>query len=138
MNNALFVSINPVATKKIETKLKTYEFRNYIPKKLFTKLYVYVTSPVSELKYVLEISDIISIPNKLEIIGDGNREFNEGKKAKYAYKIDKVYRLNTPIELKTLKEKFHFTPPQSYAYNDRYVSLAKYIEESQKELLWKR
>jgi len=51
MNNAIYVSINPIATKKIEERKKTYEFRNYIPKKEFDKLYVYVTSPKSELKF---------------------------------------------------------------------------------------
>ena len=82
MSKGLYMSINPNATSKIEMKVKTYEFRNYIPKKDFVKLYVYVTSPVCELKYIILIDDIISYPNTIPENGDGNYEFNQGIKAK--------------------------------------------------------
>ncbi len=138
MNRAIFVSINSIATDKIENKTKTYEFRNYVPKRSFNKLYVYVTSPICELKYIIEIDDIISTPEKIETVGDGNIEFNEGKKSKYAYQINKVYKLECPIKLVDLKNIFKFVPPQSYAYEERYPTLSKYLEESEKKLIWKR
>ena len=138
MNNAIFISINPIASNKIEKGIKTYEFRNYIPKKEFNKLYIYVTTPICELKYIMEITNIISTPQKIEIEGDGNEPFNEGKKSKYAYKIDKVYKITHPIKLSTLREKFNFTPPQSYAYETRYQELSAFLEKSDKKLMWKR
>ncbi len=138
MNNAIFVSINPISIDKIEKKIKTYEFRNYIPKKKFNKLYVYVTSPICELKYIIQIANIISTPQKIEIGGDGNELFNDGKKSKYAYQISKVYKLTIPIKLSSLKEKFNFTPPQSYAYDEKYHDLSIFLAKSEKKLIWER
>ena len=49
-----------------------------------------------------------------------------------------MYKLNNPIELSLLKEKFNFTPTQSYAYRERYQDLSKVIDEGDKKLIWKR
>lgn len=59
LTNGIYVSINPEPTSKIVQGTKNNEFRNYIPKKSFKFLYVYVTAPQSELKYVIEIGDIV-------------------------------------------------------------------------------
>ena len=138
MNNGLYMSINPNASSKIENKAKTYEFRNYIPKKDFDKIYVYVTSPVCELKYILLIDDIISYPSTIPENGDGNYEFNQGIKAKHAYQISKVYKLKNSILLNELKEKYGFVPPQGYAYSDRYSDLTNFVESAEKDLVWKK
>ena len=137
-NSGLYMSINPNASSKIEKEVKLYEFRNYIPKRKFDKLYVYVTSPVCELKYILLIDDIISYPNTIPENGDGNCEFNQGIKSKHAYQISKVYKLKKPILLDELKEKYGFVPPQGYAYSDRYNALTKFIESTEKDLVWKK
>ena len=50
-------------------------------------------------------------PEKLDSDGDGNYDFNIGKKSKYAYPIIKVYELVYPISLEELKNKFDFIPP---------------------------
>jgi predicted transcriptional regulator len=128
-NGALYMSINPNATNKIANLIKTYEFRNYFPKNEFKFLYVYVTSPICELKYILEIGNIVKYPNKIIENGDGNKDFNNGKKANYAYEIIKVNRLKNSVNLKTLKEKFKFTPPQAYAYDKKYPDLTEYIKQ---------
>ena len=138
MNSTLYMSINPNATQKIEKKLKNYDFRNYIPKRNFDKLYVYVTSPVCELKYILVIDDIIQVPNTIPETGDGNCDFNNGIKSKYAYQISELYKLEKPIKLKNLKEEYGFAPPQGFAYGDRYSDLSEFIESSKKELVWKK
>ena len=63
-------------------------------------------------------------------------DFNNGlKKSKFAYHILKVEKLDNPIFLKDLKNKFGFTAPQSYAYDSRYPNLAKYIDEASKEVV---
>ena len=130
MSNAIYVSINATAVGKIINKIKNHEFRNYIPKREFNTLYVYTTSPKSELRYLLKIEKIIEYPNQIMAKGDGNLEFNNGKKAKYAYKIKDIYELENSISLKTLKEEYGFTPPQSYAYDDRYPELTRKLEQS--------
>lgn len=104
LTNGIYVSINPEPTFKIVQGTKNHEFRNYIPKKSFKFLYVYVTAPQSKLKYVIEIGDIVKFPEKLDSDGDGNHDFNLGKKSKYAYPIIKVYELVCPISLEELKK----------------------------------
>lgn len=136
MENGIYVSINYKAALKIEEGFKNHEFRNYIPKQDFKKLYVYVTKPSCKLKYILEIDDIIHFPNKIAENGDGNYEFNNGEKKKYAYHISRVYKLEYPISLKELKEKYKFMPPQSFVYKNRYLSLTEYLEKAKKTLIW--
>lgn len=130
MKKGIFISIKPEFTKRIEIGEKNYEFRKYIPKKEFDKLYVYETVPTCSLKYILTIDKIVEYPNKIIEKGYGNNDFNNGlKKSKFAYHILKVEKLDNPISLKELKMKFGFTAPQSYAYDTRYPELVNYIKK---------
>ena len=132
MNDGIFVSIKPNPISKIVQGKKNHEFRNYIPKESFKFLYVYVSAPQSELKYVIEIGNIVQYPGKLENYGDGNIVFNNGQKSKYAYPIFKVYELVQPISRKELKEKFAFVPPQAFSYSKTFPELTNYIESAKK------
>ncbi len=136
--NGIYISINPEPTSKIVQGIKNHEFRNYIPKKDFKFLYVYVTAPQSQLKYVIEIGDIVKYPEKLESDGDGNLDFNIGKKSKYAYPIIKVYELTYPISLKELKNKFGFVPPQAFSYAETFIELTKYVANAEKIIIINR
>ena len=136
MKKAIYISIKPKFTKKIETGEKNYEFRKYIPKEKIDTLFVYETTPTCKLKYIIELGDIVEYPNKLLKKGYGNDDFNNGlKESKYAYEIIHVDILVNPIELSDLKEKYGFVPPQSYAYDDKYKVLTKHIIKSNKERL---
>ena len=135
LTNGIYVSINPEPTSKIVQGIKNHEFRNYIPKKSFKFLYVYVTAPQSQLKYVIEIGDIVKYPEKLESNGDGNLDFNIGKKSKYAYPIIKVYELTNPISLEELKKKFGFVPPQAFSYAETYRELTEHILTAEKVVI---
>lgn len=135
LTNGIYVSINPEPTSKIVQGTKNYEFRNYIPKRSFKFLYVYVTAPKSELKYVIEIGDIVKYPEKLDIDGDGNHDFNMGKKSKYAYPIIKVYELVCPIPLEELKNKFGFVPPQAFSYAETFSKLTEYVSKAEKTII---
>lgn len=132
MSKAIYVSINALAVEKIINKRKNHEFRNYIPKKEFDTLYVYTTSPKSELKYILKINQIIKYPDKILVQGDGNSEFNNGQKSKFAYRIDAIYELENSFTLKELKECYGFVPPQAFAYGDRYQTLTEKLEQAKK------
>lgn len=135
MNDGIYVSIKPDPIDKIVQGIKDHEFRNYVPKEGFKFLYVYVPAPKSELRYVIEIGKIVKYPNKLEKNGDGNKEFNKGKKSKFAYPILKVYELVNPIPLKELKETFSFVPPLAFSYSKTFPELTDYIEKAQKVVI---
>lgn len=129
MKKAIYVSIKPKFTKKIETGEKNHEFRKYIPKEAINTLFVYETVPTCQLKYIIEVEKIVEYPNKINELGYGNADFNAGlKKSKYAYEIKHVDLLESPIALKELKDVYGFAPPQSYAYDDRYEKLTNDIK----------
>lgn len=129
MKNAIYISIKPKFTKKIETGEKDHEFRKYIPKEAIDTLFVYETVPTCQLKYIIQLGKIVEYPDKINELGYGNADFNEGlKKSKYAYEIKHVDLLEKPICLKELKEVYGFTPPQSYAYDNRYEKLTNDIK----------
>lgn len=138
LTNGIYVSIKQGPTSKIVQGIKNYEFRNYIPKKSFKFMYIYVTAPQSQLKYIIEIGKIVKYPEKLELDGDGNFDFNQGKKSKYAYSIIKVYELTNPISLQELKNKFDFVPPQAFSYAETYPELTRYMLIAEKELIINR
>ena len=129
MKKAIYISIKPKFTKKIETGEKDHEFRKYIPKEAIDTLFVYETVPTRQIKYIIEVEKIVEYPNKINELGYGNADFNAGlKQSKYAYEIKHVDLLENPIGLKELKDVYGFAPPQSYAYDDRYVELTNDIK----------
>lgn len=131
MKKAIYLSIKPKFTKKIETGEKDHEFRKYVPKEIIDTLFVYETVPTCQLKYIIELEKIVEYPNKINELGYGNADFNAGlKQSKYAYEIKHVDLLEKPICLKELKEVYDFSPPQSYAYDDRYEKLTNNIKSA--------
>lgn len=129
MKKAIYLSIKPKFTKKIETGEKNYEFRKYIPKEEIDTLFVYETVPTCQLKYIIELGNIVEYPDKINESGYGNSDFNAGlKQSKYAYEIKHVDLLENPICLKDLRDIYGFAPPQSYAYDDRYEKLTNTIK----------
>ena len=129
MRSEVFMSIKEIHINRILGKIKNHEFRTKKPKKDFDYIIVYVPIPVKELKYILKVKQPIASPNKIIIEGYGNKEFNNTKKEKYAYPIESVYKINKPITLDILKQKFNFTAPQSFAYGEKYQELLEYIDE---------
>ena len=139
MSKGLFISIKPKYTKRIENGEKNYEFRNYVPKEDFDKLYVYESSPTCSLKYILTIDRITKYPDKILEKGYGNEDFNKGlKKSRYAYHISKVEKLKEPIELKVLRKDYDFNAPQSFAYDKRYPSLSEYLNKISCDIILQR
>lgn len=130
-SDGIYISIKPKFVDLIVKGEKNYEFRKYIPKRKFSKIYVYETLPKGEIRYVIEIENIIKYPNKIAEGGFGNNDFNNGiKKSKYAYKLGEIKKLETPIKLNDLKVKYNFFPPQSYTYAEKFEQLTEYIENN--------
>lgn len=133
--NGIYISIKPSFVDLILKGQKNYEFRKYIPNKEFNKIYIYETIPRARIKYVINITKISKYPEKIDLRGIGNVDFNDGiKKSKYAYKLGRIFFLENEIKLKDLKAIYNFVPPQSFAYIDKYKELTKYINENLKEL----
>lgn len=130
MENIVFMSIKEQHIKRILEKTKNHEFRNRISKEKVDYIFVYVPTPIKELKYILKVKEIVGFPNQIEVDGYGNEKFNAGKGSKYAYPIENMYEINNPIELKELKGKFNFTAPQSFAYGKKYKELLTYIDKN--------
>ncbi|OGC57642.1 hypothetical protein A3H26_02925 [candidate division WWE3 bacterium RIFCSPLOWO2_12_FULL_36_10] len=128
MQNEVLFSLKPKFAELIERKEKNYEFRKYTPKTLPVKIWFYVTSPVSALLYIAEVSPVIKYPTKINPNGYGNEDFNDGfKKAEYAFPIVHLYKLPLPLSLDELREDFGFTAPQGFAYMSKYPTLYKHV-----------
>jgi predicted transcriptional regulator len=130
MENEIFLSIKPKFVNLIYMKEKNYEFRNYKPKNLISKIWIYTSSPVCELQFMIDVEEPVEFPNKILVGGVGNLEFNQGlKKAKFAFPIKKLFKLEKPIPLKALKQNYNFTPPQSFVYCKSYETLRLKLNE---------
>lgn len=131
LQNSIIISIKPIHLKRIESGIKNYEFRNYIPKRKFKYLIVHESG--IGIKYIIEIDNIIEYPNKIKEDGYGNDKFNNGLMTKYAYHIKHVYKINKILDLKYLKEKYNFRPPQAFMYTDNYKELIEEILNIKKD-----
>lgn len=129
MKCAVFMSIKEIHINRILGKIKNHEFRTKKPKNKFDYIIVYVPMPIKEIKYVLKVKQPIASPDKITIDGYGNKDFNKANTEKYAYPIENVYKINKPIKLDILKQEYNFTPPQSFAYGEKYQELLEYIDK---------
>jgi hypothetical protein len=108
---------------------KANEFRNIIPKKKISHLWIYESSPTMELKYIVEVSEPIMFPDKIDVVGYGDDRFNQGEmNYKYCYKILHLYELNEFLSINFLRSKFSFYAPQSFTYLSKYEGLKNYVE----------
>ncbi|KAI1319662.1 hypothetical protein F5Y16DRAFT_94939 [Xylariaceae sp. FL0255] len=114
----IMVSLHPEHIAKIVSRSKDHEFRAWkIPDKV-SRIWVYITRPECQLKYMC-IFGRPKNPGEIEDEkGIGNAEFNLGKNAaKYAYEILQVYELNNPVSLDEMKAKgWVASAPQKYAF----------------------
>lgn len=123
------ISIKPQYVNLIVNKEKNHEFRNFIPKKGVSRLWVYSSSPVKKLKYVIDVDYIVTYPNLIKESGIGNDRFNAGISSTHAYHIKNLYELEEDLDLKTLKENFKFTAPQGYFYLENNKKLESYLKK---------
>jgi predicted transcriptional regulator len=110
----IVMSIHPGPAELIARGEKTHEFRNYkIP---VSRVWLYVTAPVSELRYMATIGPAKE-PGEIDNGGAGNNEFNAGRGSKFAHEILQVYLINNPVPLAMIKERGVFQiPPQKYQF----------------------
>ncbi|KAI5922838.1 hypothetical protein F4810DRAFT_701497 [Camillea tinctor] len=114
----IMVSLHPEHVGKIVDRTKDHEFRSWkIPPEV-SRIWIYITKLVYELKYMC-IFGPPKVPGEIQDeTGIGNAEFNQGKQAmKYAYEVLQIYELNNPVSLEEMKNKgWVSSAPQKYAF----------------------
>ena len=124
----IFLSIKPKFTNLMVSREKTYEFRKYKPKDQIKRIWLYLTSPNSELKYIAEVGEVVEYPTQISEGGIGNTDFNQGLKiSKFAFPILHLDELVEGIPIKILRSRFNFNSPQRYIYTDTFPELVKYV-----------
>ncbi|KAI0450939.1 hypothetical protein F5B21DRAFT_488871 [Xylaria acuta] len=114
----IMVSLHPEHIARIVDRSKNHEFRAWRIPHQVSRIWVYITRPESELRYMCRFGEP-KMPGEIEDEkGIGNVEFNQGKKtAKFAYEILQVYELNNPVSLDEMKRKGWVAgAPQKYTY----------------------
>ncbi|KAI1129366.1 hypothetical protein F5Y10DRAFT_238448 [Nemania abortiva] len=114
----IMVSLHPEHIARIVDRTKNHEFRAWKIPQQVSRIWVYITRPESQLRYMCQFGEP-KIPGEIEDEkGIGNIEFNEGKTAaKFAYGILQVYELNNPVSLDEMKKKGWVAgAPQKYTY----------------------
>ncbi|KAI0204555.1 hypothetical protein F4808DRAFT_413994 [Astrocystis sublimbata] len=114
----IMVSLHPEHIARIVDRTKNHEFRTWrIPQEVY-RIWVYITRPNSELKYMCRFGEPKTPGEVQDDKGIGNVEFNQGKTpSKFAYEILQVYELNNPVSLDEMKRKGWVSgAPQKYTY----------------------
>lgn len=121
------LSIRPEFSGKIVKGEKTIELRRRFPASVGTGtlVLIYETSPTRALTGIAEIADVLTGPPHLiwKQFADQacieKKDFDayfEGTKEGVAIKLRGARRLTKALDLKELRERFDFAPPQSFLY----------------------
>jgi len=114
----IMVSLHPEHIAKITDRSKNHEFRAWKIPPQVSRIWIYITKPESQLKYMCIFGEPKTPGEIQDEKGIGNVEFNRGMKAaKFAYEILEVYELNNPVSLEEMKTKGWVNgAPQKYTY----------------------
>jgi predicted transcriptional regulator len=113
----IIISIHPEPVEQIIAGTKDHEFRNYKIPFTVSRIWIYVTHPISELQYMATIGPVKEPGEIPSDTGVGNSAFNAGTKSKFAHELLQVYELNNPVSLHLMKEHGWVKgPPQKYVY----------------------
>ncbi len=137
----LIISIHPRYSEKILAGQKTVELRRRFPLSTAkgTKIYIYSTSPVRAIVGSAEIAEIIKLPiktiwkkySKCAFIKKQDFEaYFEGLSEGFALELKNAQTFDKPIELVELRERFNFTPPQSFIYAKQEMRRALMDEQT--------
>lgn len=130
MYKDIFISINPIYIEKIIKREKLYELRNFNTKFPIKQFFIYETSPSKRITYIAKVKLPVTYPHRIKDCCCESYNFNNGiSKYKKAYEIEKLYKLTSPLSLKTLKDEYEFTAPQSYTYTNKYPDLLEEINK---------
>ncbi|KAM7199654.1 hypothetical protein V8F33_004306 [Rhypophila sp. PSN 637] len=102
----ILISIHPEPLKDIVAGTKDHEFRSYKFPEETTRLWIYTTRPVGEVRYMARIGPPRKQGEPNSQSGLGNAEFNNGEMGAnmHAYELIQVYELNNPVPQAEMKE----------------------------------
>ncbi|KAF2966412.1 hypothetical protein GQX73_g7162 [Xylaria multiplex] len=114
----IMVSLHPEHIGRIVDRSKDHEFRVWKIPQQVSRVWIYITRPESELRYMCLFGDPKTPGEIQNTKGIGNAEFDQGRMAaKFAYEILQVYELNNPVSLDEMKRKGWVAgAPQKYTY----------------------
>ena len=127
VNRDVVLSIHPRYTEKILEGVKTVELRRRFPNTISegAMAYIYSTSPVRAIVGSADITNVVKLPlgkmwkqykNHASI---NRRDFDacfKGLDEGYALVFENAARLQRPLDLEELRNRFGFAPPQSFLY----------------------
>ena len=121
---------------------KNHEFRRYRLPDTVARIWFYLSAPLSHIAYVCEVLPVRGRrpgEQPLPEDGVGNKEFNERhedwEKYNYAYPVQSVYKVATPISLRELKENYGLKgAPRSAVYASD--TLLRAVDWRTQECLW--
>ncbi|GAA4859233.1 ASCH domain-containing protein [Paenibacillus vulneris] len=127
----IILSLQPKPYNEILKGIKKFEYRRAFLKEAVTA-FIYVSSPVKELRGIIEFgTPIIDSAARIAAIaerehpgwGQGITSYLKGLDKGYAIPIRSICEFQ-PIALQELRDKYGFTPPQSYMYLESNKKLA--------------
>lgn len=121
---------------------KNYEFRKYCMESSVKRVWFYRTAPHSSVEFVCEILPAATRKpgdTPLEENGLGNREFNTRHKDwsgyDFAYKIQSVYHLDSPVTLAQLRREHGIkSAPRGPVYVP--MSLLRVVKWHEHKKIW--
>ena len=123
----IVLSIRPQYSEKILAGRKTVGLRRRFPvsPQRGTVVYIYSTTPVRALVGSAEIKTVVKLPlsdiwrhygNDASIVRADFDAYFEGLSEGVAIELSKIKALSPTLALSELRERFGFTPPQSFQY----------------------
>jgi predicted transcriptional regulator len=123
----IIVSIRPEHVRNIMAGRKTVELRRRFPKGLVMGgvMFIYASSPDQALVGAARIEQVWcmtpaglwrSFKNKVCVTRDRFNAYFDGVEQGFGILINEVVRFEHPLPMSELKERFRFSPPQSYRY----------------------
>jgi predicted transcriptional regulator len=122
----IIISIRPAHVRNIMTGRKTVELRRRFPESLEAGvLFIYASSPEQALVGAVRIEQVKrmtpaglwrAFKNKACVPRDLFDAYFAGANEGFGVLLGHPVRFDTPIPIGELKERFRFSPPQSYRY----------------------
>ncbi len=119
----ILLSVFPEYVEKIISGEKRFEFRKHTPSENVSFIVFYATAPVAKILCIAEVDEIIcDSPSRLwrttalfsGVDKNFYDEYYRGIDNAYAYKLGRVYQLNSPVSL--VDENLRLSPPQTFRY----------------------
>jgi transposase InsO family protein len=113
----IILAIKPEFAAHIVSRNKNHEFRKYLIPSTVCRMWLYETSPISAIQYVISTGPVKRPGEVNDPSGLGNEDFDAGnKQSKFGYPIHHLYKLSTPISAKRITHDYNINIPHRYCF----------------------